>query len=52
MQFKYISGSILGIVYYSGLTGEIFARLPDSFGRPQTLPAADGASAATDAKKD
>ncbi len=52
MQYKYISSSILGIVYYSGLTGEIFARLPDSFGRPQTFPATDGASVATDAKKD
>jgi len=52
MQYKYISSNILGIVYYSGLTGEIFARLPDSFGRPQLLPAADSASAPTDAKKD
>lgn len=30
MQYKYLSSRILGIVYYSGLTREIFARLPDS----------------------
>jgi len=52
MQYKYISSEILGIVYYSGLTGEIFARLPDSFGLPKTSSAADGASAAVDAKMD
>lgn len=52
MQYKYVSGNILGIVYYSGVTGEVLARLPDSFGKPQILPAADGASAAIDAKKD
>jgi hypothetical protein len=52
MQYKYISSSILGIVYYSGLTGEILARIPDSFGRPQISTTADSAPAAVDAKKD
>lgn len=31
---KYLTGNVLGIVFYSGLTGEIFARLPESFGKP------------------
>lgn len=34
MLSKYLSGSILGIVFYSGITGEIFLRLPERFGRP------------------
>jgi hypothetical protein len=34
-QEKFLTGDVLGIVYYSGKTGEIFARLPDSFGRPE-----------------
>lgn len=33
-QGKYLTGNVLGIVFYSGLTGEVFARLPDSFGKP------------------
>jgi len=33
-QGKYLTGNILGIVFYSGLTGEVFARLPDRFGKP------------------
>jgi hypothetical protein len=33
-QFKYLTGNVLGIVYYSGLTGEIFARIPEYFGIP------------------
>jgi hypothetical protein len=48
---SYIICNLQGIIYYSGLTGEIFARLPESFGRPQLLPAADAASTSTDAKK-
>jgi hypothetical protein len=32
---KFLTGDVLGIVYYSGKTGEIFARLPDAFGRPE-----------------
>lgn len=34
-QGKYLTGNILGIIFYSGVTGEIFARLPDAFGRPE-----------------
>lgn len=35
-QGKYLTGNILGIIFYSGVTGEIFARLPDAFGRPES----------------
>jgi len=35
---KYLTGNILGFVFYSGLTGEIFARLPDNFGKPEPKP--------------
>lgn len=31
---KYLTGNVLGIVFYSGITGEIFARLPEGFGKP------------------
>lgn len=34
-QGKYLTGEVLGIVFYSGLTGEVFARLPDGFGKPE-----------------
>lgn len=34
MQEKYLTGDVLGIVFYSGRTGEIFARLPETFGSP------------------
>lgn len=34
-QSKYLTGNVLGIVFYSGITGEIFARLPESFGKPE-----------------
>jgi hypothetical protein len=33
LQEKYLTGDVLGIVYYSGQTGEIFARLPENFGK-------------------
>ena len=33
-QREYLTGNVLGIVFYSGATGEIFARLPDGFGKP------------------
>ncbi len=33
MQRKYLTGNILGIVFYSGLTGEVFARLPETLGK-------------------
>ena len=29
----FLTGDVLGIVYYSGRTGEIFARLPENFGK-------------------
>ena len=32
---KYLTGDVLGIIFYSGLTGEIFARVPDTFGKPE-----------------
>ena len=32
VQEKYLTGNIIGIVIYSGKTGEIFAKLPESFG--------------------
>jgi len=35
IQGKYLTGDVLGIVFYSGLTGEVFARLPDGFGKPE-----------------
>lgn len=33
-QSRYLTGDVMGIVYYSGKTGEIFARLPKGFGLP------------------
>ena len=30
---KYLTGNVLGIIFYSGLTGEILARLPENFGQ-------------------
>jgi hypothetical protein len=33
LQEKYLTGDVLGRVYYSGQTGEIFARLPEDFGK-------------------
>ncbi len=35
MQEKFLAGDVLGIVYYSGQTGDIFARLPENFGMPE-----------------
>lgn len=35
MQEKFLAGDVLGIVYYSGQTGEIFARLPENFGKAE-----------------
>lgn len=32
-QSKFLTGSIDGIVFYSGKTGEIFGRVPDNFGQ-------------------
>ncbi|MDD2727945.1 hypothetical protein [Malikia sp.] len=34
VQEKFFAGDVIGIVFYSGLTGEIFARLPETFGKP------------------
>lgn len=39
---KLLFGDILGVVFYSGLTGEIFARLPHSLGVPDSKPEAGG----------
>lgn len=33
-QDKFLTGNVMGIVFYSGLTGEIFARIPETFGKP------------------
>lgn len=41
MQHKYLTGNVLGIVFYSGLTGEVFARLPESFGKPEPTKVED-----------
>ncbi len=38
---KFLTGEVLGIVYYSGRTGEIFARLPETFGKPKVEVAPD-----------
>ncbi len=32
---KYLTGSVLGIVFYSGITGKIFACIPEIFGKPE-----------------
>lgn len=37
MQEKYLTGDVLGIIYYSGRTGEIFARLPNNFGERKAI---------------
>ncbi len=37
---KFLIGNVLGIVFYSGLTGEAFARLPDTFGKREVQPEA------------
>lgn len=34
----YLTSDVLGIVFYSGLTGEIFARIPENFGKPEPKP--------------
>ena len=39
-QGKYLTVNVFGIVFYSGLTGEVFARLPDTFGKPEHQPEA------------
>lgn len=41
MQEKYLTGDVLGIVYYSGQTGEVFARLPETFGKPKVEAASE-----------
>lgn len=41
VQHKYLTGNVLGIVFYSGLTGEVFARLPESFGKPEPTKVED-----------
>lgn len=43
-QEKYLTGDVLGIVYYSGTSGEVFARLPENFGKPDPQPEAKPAA--------
>ena len=38
VQEKFLTGNIIGIVFYSGLTGEVFARLPENLGKTVTRP--------------
>jgi hypothetical protein len=38
VQEKFLTGNIIGIVFYSGLTGEVFARLPENLGKIETRP--------------
>ena len=38
VQEKFLTGNIIGIVFYSGLTGEVFARLPENLGKTETRP--------------
>lgn len=33
-QEKFLTGDVIGVIFYSGITGEIFSRLPDDFGKP------------------
>ena len=33
IQYKFLAGDILGIVFYSGASGDVIARLPASFGK-------------------
>lgn len=33
VEDRYLVGDVLGIVFYSGITGEMFARIPEKFGR-------------------
>jgi hypothetical protein len=40
-QQKYVFGNVLGVVFYSGLTGEVFARLPEGFGKPAPVAPAN-----------
>jgi len=37
---KFLTGEVLGIIFYSGLTGEIFARIPEDFGKAMARPEA------------
>lgn len=41
---KFLTGDVIGIVFYSGLTGEIFARIPEAIGKPEPKvePVAEG----------
>jgi hypothetical protein len=40
-QERYLTGDMLGIVFYSGRTGEIVARLPETFGKPKVAAPED-----------
>lgn len=41
----FLTGNILGIIFYSGITGDILGRLPASFGLPTAKQAANEGSA-------
>lgn len=32
-QYEYLAGDVLGVLLYSGLTGNIFVRMPENFGK-------------------
>jgi len=35
---KFLTGEVLGLIFYSGLTGEIFSRIPEDFGKAVKKP--------------
>lgn len=37
-QGKYLTGDVMGIVFYSGINGEILARIPETFGKSEPKP--------------
>lgn len=37
-QGKYLTGDVMGIVFYSGTNGEILARIPETFGKSEPKP--------------
>jgi len=44
-SFQYLKADVMGIVWFSHATGEVFARLPDNFGKP-VVESAQGADPA------
>jgi hypothetical protein len=43
MSARYLHGDLMGVIFYSGVTGEIVARLPESFGKPTLVPVQESA---------